>query len=85
MFMFQERKRELKSGCFGFKCFLCEDFSTKQKAMFVFLSALLIGAVAGACVYVANKGKLKISQIGKHSESKSRFFLLHETLSIQKP
>ena len=32
------------------------DFSTKQKAMFVFLSALLIGAVTGACYFVVKGG-----------------------------
>ena len=32
------------------------DFSTKQKAMFVFLSALLIGAVIGACYFVVKGG-----------------------------
>ena len=32
------------------------NFSTKQKVMFVVSSALLIGAVTGACIFVVNEG-----------------------------
>ena len=32
------------------------NFSTKQKVMSVVSSALIIGAVTGACIFVVNKG-----------------------------
>ena len=52
IYIFQETTKNQKS-CGGF----LEDFSPKQKAMFVFLSLILIGTVSVGCIIATREPK----------------------------